>query len=336
MALIGWEGFDSWDGATQADQEGYSSAGGYSHVAGRFGGQAARCQDSDSITLLNAWPTPVSTFAVGFATQQTHTTATEYLFATFGSNPELSLTRIGSTGQLLLRTGGLAGTLLFTSANDVIRTNIWHYIVIAATIHASTGTYQIWVDGVDITSGQQTGQDTLAVNSTISEFGFIAANGVSTHLEDDVWWSDDLTFREEMRIGAFNPNGNGYSSQFDGSDGNSTDNYLLTDDVEPDGDTTYVQSLTAGEIDSYTFSDMADASLVVGVAVRGVMRKNDAGARSGRTILRTNSTNFESTTLTLTASYLTKRTYYVENPDTTADWTQSEVNALEAGVKVQA
>lgn len=46
------------------------------------------------------------------------------------------------------------------------------------------------------------------------------------------------------------PNGNGDLSQWAGSDGNSTDNYLLVDEVPPNT-TDYVESNTSGQIDEY-------------------------------------------------------------------------------------
>lgn len=56
-------------------------------------------------------------------------------------------------------------------------------------------------------------------------------------------------------IGYLRPNGNGASSQWAGSDGNSTDNYLLLDETPPNGVTDYIQSNTSGQIDDWTLTD---------------------------------------------------------------------------------
>lgn len=52
-------------------------------------------------------------------------------------------------------------------------------------------------------------------------------------------------------------NGNGPSNDFDGSDGDSTDNYLLVDDAPPDGDTTFVYTSTVSEIEMYATANIA-------------------------------------------------------------------------------
>lgn len=54
----------------------------------------------------------------------------------------------------------------------------------------------------------------------------------------------------EEKVIVLRPNGNGDNSAWTGSDGNSTDNYLLVDDVPPNS-TDYVQSNTSGQIDDY-------------------------------------------------------------------------------------
>jgi hypothetical protein len=67
-----------------------------------------------------------------------------------------------------------------------------------------------------------------------------------------------------------------------------------------------------------------------------VARKEDSGARTLRPVIRTGGSNFEGDDATLNQSYLATRHVWEQNPDTVADWTGTEVNAIEAGQKVQA
>jgi hypothetical protein len=53
------------------------------------------------------------------------------------------------------------------------------------------------------------------------------------------------------------PNGNGYWSGWEGSDGNHTDNYLLVDDTPHDSDSTYVVASSAGDKDSHHLQDFS-------------------------------------------------------------------------------
>lgn len=86
---------------------------------------------------------------------------------------------ITSGGTLKLDRGNVGGTNLFTSA-AVFLAGVRHYVELDATIHPSTGAYQILVDGVSITSA--TGQNTRnTANSYVNGYylGLPGASGVA-------------------------------------------------------------------------------------------------------------------------------------------------------------
>lgn len=66
------------------------------------------------------------------------------------------------------------------------------------------------------------------------------------------------------------PNSNGDNSGWTGSDGDSTDNYLLVDEFPPDDATTYVQSNTSGQIDDYNI-DAAPSEIASDAIINVVM-----------------------------------------------------------------
>lgn len=102
-----------------------------------------------------------------------------------------------------------------------------------------------------------------------------------------------------------------------------------------DADSTYNSSATAGQRDLFGLSDLAPAGAAVkAVVVQADLRKDDAGARSARTLVRTGGANFAGATEAVSNSYVGHRTTYEANPDTGADWTVAEVNALEAGYEL--
>ena len=89
----------------------------------------------------------------------------------------------------------------------------------------------------------------------------VAHTGDTTfdYVVDDVAVNDNSgsfqnSYPGEGKVVHLYPNGNGDNSAWTGSDGNSTDNYLLVDEFPPDDATTYVQSNTSGQIDDYNLA----------------------------------------------------------------------------------
>lgn len=332
MSILDWEGFDQVVTLESENPNYVYVAGGGATTGGggRFGGRTLLLSDSDTWTVTGL--ASLTTFGIGFAILDSETT--DHTIGTWG---DLTLSRLNhsTTQNLVLKRGA---TTLFTSANG-LWTPTWHHIVFHCTIHGSTGSYRIWFDNVDITGGLVTGVDTSDSFASLTQFNFSAGNTIQFDV-DDVYWQDDLTYRGELRIASLLPNGNGNSSQFTGSDGNSTDNYLLVDDPggnNVDDDTTYVGSSTVGHIDSYAMGNLPSVSArVEGVLARFRARKTDAGARNGQTLLRSGGTNYVGTSQPELSTYFGHRKNYLVDPNTGVAFTESGVNALEAGQKVAA
>lgn len=144
----------------------------------------------------------------------------------------------------------------------------------------------------------------------------------------------------KTRIECLRPNGNGNYNDFLGSDADSTDNYLLVDDDgDPDGDTTYTESSTATDRDSYLLSNISGA--IVGnplaVQVNNISRKEGSNeTRSINNFVRISSTNYDNSNVIYPPldTFVATNDIYNASPATTNQWTTAEVNALEAGIEV--
>lgn len=246
--------------------------------------------------------------------------------------------RLVTDGTLrVTRNGTTLGTSTFA-----LSTGQFYYIEFKCVIHNSTGTYEVRVDGSTKVSG--TGADTQnTANATANQISLGAINGstVTTDFDDlyvcDGAGSVNNDFLGDRRVDAYLPSGNGNSSQLTGSDGNSTDNYLLTDDNPANDDTDYVEHATVGNKDTYGMADMSHTpSSISGVQVLASAKKDDAGARSIATVTRSGITDFDGATQPLSTSYA----YYADirevDPNTSAAWTKTNFNASEHGVKVAA
>lgn len=166
---------------------------------------------------------------------------------------------------------------------------------------------------------------------------FYVLNGAGSVMND---------FIGDVRIMALWQQGNGALSDFVGSDGNSTDNYLLTRWDHPGG--SYVQAATVGATDTYDFQPIEElfagsaptidpaTTSVLGVSVSGQAIKTDSVAtkkvaavarQAGGTIAEGSQATIETTT-----SYVTG--LFERKPDG-SPWTLADLNAAEFGLRIK-
>ncbi|MDQ3565725.1 MAG: hypothetical protein M3436_16975 [Pseudomonadota bacterium] len=241
------------------------------------------------------------------------------------------------------------GTMEITRNGTVLGTTTYalsvgstYYIEFKVVIHDTTGTAEVKVDGSSKLA--LTSVDTKNTANATANQVRIGPGGAATGFwdYDDVYICDGAgsvnnNFLGDCRVDAYAPNGNGNSSQLVGSDGNSTDNYLLVDESAPNDDTDYVESATAGNKDTYTVADMSHTpSSIFGVQILANAKKDDAGARSVATVTRSGVTDFDGATQALSTSYVYYSDIRETDPNTSAAWTKTNFNAAEFGVKVAA
>jgi hypothetical protein len=129
------------------------------------------------------------------------------------------------------------------------------------------------------------------------------------------------------------PNGAGTTTQFTPDSGS---NYLRVSDTTPDGDTSYVDSSTVGVTDTYTLADISSSvSSIKSLAVVHLGRKTDTGSRAIQAVIRTQTTNYvHPNAIYLSDNYSYSFSPYGSNPNTAVAWSVPDVNALEAGQKI--
>lgn len=225
-------------------------------------------------------------------------------------------------------------TVLGTSSAGVVSAATYFFLELKATIHDTTGAYEVRVNGANVLSG--TGADTRNGGTGVITQVNVNSAVANMRLDDfyicDTSGSANNDFLGDVRVDAYLPNGNGNSSQFTGSDADSTDNYLLVDDSAPDGDSTYVQSSTSGHKDTYTFADMTHTpSTIHGVQINMTAKKDDAGSRSIASVTRSGGSDTDGTTQALSTSYIDYLQIVEQDPNTSAAWTKTNFNSAEFG-----
>lgn len=276
-----------------------------------------------------------ATWYIGFAVRFTELPGGVFRLITLYDGTTLHLdVRLNPSGVL---TTTRNGTLLATGT-IVLAANTYYFLEFRGTIADSGGRSVVKVNGV--TDIDFTGDTRNAGNATANIIELQFGSSSATYDLDDLYICDanggvNDTFLGDVRVAALLPNGNGNSSQHTGSDGNSTDNYLLVDETPFNSDTDYVESSTAGHIDTYAMANLpSTATSIKAIQQVIVARKTDAGARSARIVLRHSSTNYESADIALTDTYAIWTQIRDQDPSA-ASWTESNVNALEHGPKCQ-
>lgn len=340
MALRFIDGFDHYTTLAQFLYK-YVETGSSSYVsldAGRRSGSngVKLYSSSGYITkTLDDQATWVVGAAVKLGTFPT-STGTIFQFRDSVGNVQASLC-VSTTGALALYRGSTSGTLLATSSG-ALTTGAWNFIEAKLTIADSGGYFEARVNGDVWTTytGDTKASTSLATANSIRLYGMPS---VATVYYDDFYVCDGTgtirnDFLGDVRVDTLFPSGSGNAAQF--TPIGSANNWENVDDASPDDDTTYNASDTAGNVDTFTFADLSALNAsVFGVQANVLARKDDAGMRLLRAVARVGTTDYEGANMTLSDSYVDHRQIWAQNPATSANWTEAEINAAEFGYKVQ-
>lgn len=244
-----------------------------------------------------------------------------------------------SAGYLRVRNG--AGTVLANVSRN-LTTRVWHYLEVKVKFHATTGSFEVRLNGETVASGSNVNTVGTATQTrpTMLYLGN-AGDAVKTRV-DDIYICDDQgathnDFLGDITIRRLSTSGAGNSTQFTPSIAMA--NWLLVRDLTgTDDDTTYVQSDTATEKDTYAFTDISDdPASFKAVAVNSYCKKSDAGSRNFVHVARSSTTETDSSVIyPAAAQYRYLQSLYTVDPNTSAAWTKAGLNAAEFGFKVNA
>lgn len=234
---------------------------------------------------------------------------------------------------------GLSGTVTDLGTGLVsIAANTWYYIEVRIYIHDTLGAVEIKVNGVaDITL---TGIDTKANASLdVVEQLQIRAQSSNNYF-DDLYVRTEASSTEvtggflgDIKIKPYFPNGDGTYTAMTCSTGST--HYTLVDEALPNT-TDYVSSSTALQKDSFNFQDASETGSIKAVQLSAYCYKMDAGFRGVDVFVKSGATeNFAtSQPLSTTGKYASK--VWDQDPNTSADWSQTNLNAAEFGVRISA
>lgn len=337
MTLLFVDGFDHYasadltkkynvsNSATISSSGGRRSGGGY--VGGKYHYTSKVFSSSSASTVFG--------FAVKLVSDSSTTGMVSILE---GSTVHLTLSFAATTsGKIRITRGDSGGTLLNTST-ATLSIGVWYYIEFKSTIHDTTGSYELRINGASDVSGSSVDTrngGTSGVIDTI-QLGSFATIGTPASY-DDLYFCNQSgatnnNFLGDCRVDTLLPTGDGNYLQFTPSTG--TTHYTLVDESTPNT-TDYVSDANAGDRDSYTFPDLTalTSQTVYGIQINAAALKSDTGTRSIGTMSRLSGTDKDGTGVALGTgqSYISE---IQETDPASAAWTEANINAAEFGVKV--
>jgi hypothetical protein len=289
---------------------------------------------------VRALPSAPSSFFFGARVQFNVTASTRIIeFRDAAGTAQFNLTLNPSGNTLTIQRGS---TVLGTLASCGLSAVAWHYLEVGAVVNGTTGSVVVRLDGVTIlsvsgvnnqgASGSLVGRvaigqldnQTGSSNAYFAHYYFCDASGSSP-------WN---TFLGDVRVQTLLPTSNG-TVQF--TPNGLTNNYQNAAKVPPLPGTDFNSDSTVGQQDIFNCGTLASGlTSVFGVNVKTLLAKSDAGARSGATVLKSSSTTVTGTSTALSLSTLQQSTLYQTDPNTSAQWTRTAVNAAQPGYTVSA
>lgn len=254
------------------------------------------------------------------------------------------LTWDSTTGALRVRQGASTGSTLLATGTG-FAADSWHLVELREQFTSTTvGVTEVWVDGVQIInfSGDNTATTALA-NAQFLLLGIFAAQSAAAGMYiafDDLAVNDTSGTRNNARVGdgrvmLLVPNGAGSSTVLARGGTDTGANYSQVNELPPSL-VQYVGSSTVGDRDLYAMADLGVAVTSINCVEAIVLAQNsDASAGSIGPTIKSGATINEATAISLgtTAGYVSSR--WETDPNTSAAWTASAVNAVEAGVTVR-
>jgi hypothetical protein len=327
MAVVFIEGFDHYLGGS-AITKGWNGNFGTS-PAGRFDGFAARFA-ATATQRTHGLPSSYATIIAGYAFRAS-TSPPASTFDTFVFQAGAVLTcRIGVnlSGFIVVRNSG--GTVIATGTSALIA-NAWNYIEVKLFVNGASGTVEVHLNGVTeiaSTTGNfgSTNIDTIGINQTTSNSN---TDYDDMYVLDTTGSSPRNTFLGDVRVETIYPTGAGAHTQWTPDSGS---NWARVSEAQADGDTSYVADGTPNDLDSYVFGDIDGGATVYGIQTNLYARKDDAATRQIANLIRQASTDYIGSTVTLSSSYAFFSQLYNQDP-TAADWTATNINADEFGIK---
>lgn len=228
------------------------------------------------------------------------------------------------------------GTELLETSDLTVQPDRWYYIEFKFTIHDTTGSYELRLNGNSLLSDTNVDTRYGSAPASVSRFVFVAQDAGGCL--DDVYILDgdspDNDFLGAVVVESLVPTSDD-TVQWSPSAG--TDNYALVDEIPCNFGTDYVYDDTSGDTDLYGYEDLStiDAA-VVAVLVFSVAALSDSTSMDFQNVCKSGTTQEASSAYTVSQTdpaYKSFEWVLAQTPDL-SDWTVVLVDGALFGVQM--
>ncbi len=350
MALIYFDGFDSYTTADLLSR--YNIATGAMVIqggAGRFGSGAIQCNQSGGSEALTKFFAPRTDLIAGVAWLHVLTNhpvgeASQIIqfgdvnIGTSGADGSGAQVEVGiNTNSVLCITKNNRQTTLATGTT-ILQQSTYYYIELK--VHCaggSGGSAEVRLNGVTEVSCSSVNTNPQGTG-TMSRISLKYDNFKVLPSFDDFYVADtsgssNNNFLGDVRVETQIPNGAGHYTAFS-LHGAASNHAAVSESIE-DQDGSYVYTQTLNAIDTYTLPALSSAAdVIAGIQVTTIGRKDDAGVRTLKHVLRISSTDYLGPEIPVTDTYTYDSRVYETNPNTSVAWVAADLTGLEIGVKL--
>ena len=232
--------------------------------------------------------------------------------------------------------GSITGTLLATVAiPDAMQAGGWNYVEAKVTLSSTVGVVQVRINETSVVSLSSANTRNAGTKTVLDA---ITYTGTSTIAFDDMYIVNgsgtvNADFLGDVRVRTLVPSGVGTYAELTPT--GTAINWQNVDEMPPSA-TDFNSSATDNTRDSYALSDLPSTSgTVLGIQIGAFVAKSDTGLKKAATFIRSGAVDTAGVDQTLSTSFAYIWQNYDINPGTGLAWTPSEINALEAGIRVR-
>lgn len=213
--------------------------------------------------------------------------------------------------------------------------NTWYYIELKAVINPAVGSFEIRVNGVSWLAVAGVNTSSSLGNAWVNAFRLNTGSVSGSYSQyDDLYLLDGLgarnnNFLGDRRVVALQTRADGFYLDWTPTAGARWD---CVTGPSPNHDAKYIHSLTPAQKNTSLMQPIGVVGSVDGIQVLANARKDDAGARTIRNMLRSGGADSFGANQAIGNSYFYYRDVYDASPFTAAAFTTAEIDAAEFGV----
>lgn len=341
MSLLWIDGFDDLATGTGTDVKArlarrYALSGSsnptYKSRSGRIGGYGLTSDSGTAYMTLTSLVNTNDTLIAGMGIYPRVQSTSTVNFFSFndGSVSGINCRIECISGEVSAYRGS---TFLGGSAGAQVTYGRWYYVEAKVKVHSSAGSVEIRVGGRTVLL--LTGINTQAGSHAYYDKFWLHPHSYDY---DDIYLADtqgavNNNFLGNMRVVTLFPNGDGGTNEWTTSSG--SDHYAIVDEGIENDDTDYVESDTSGQTELWTYGDISGVGVISGLQLTTVCRDTNTPVFSLKMPAKSGATTSDGTAQVVgMADYGVLHRVLETDPDTTALWTDSGLNAAQFGLKV--